>query len=259
MWKNGDVRLTILGSGTMMPTRERHPAAYLIEHGETRLLLDCGHTTVARLVEHNVDLHRIDAVAITHFHTDHFADLLPLVHARWVDDAHCGRTHRPLTVLGPRTLAARFQKLREVFWPEPKESYALTLREVSEEDEPIAIGSLAVRPFAVRHVEWFPSVGYRVEAEGRSLAYTGDLGTGQDGAFRQAIADADLLLIEAGARKPRPNHFTAEEAAELAQECGIRRVLLTHVRAEHLPHLRRVVARFPTLLTLAEDNQELEV
>lgn len=254
------LRLTVLGSGTMLPTKERHPAAYLVEAGETKLLLDCGHATIARLVDRGFNLHEIDAVAITHFHTDHFADVLPLVHARWVDDAHARRLeHRSLTVLGPPTLQERFGKLREVCWPEPGEAYALTLREVDAAGEKLAVGGMTIAPFSVRHVPWFPSVGYRVEAGGRSLAYTGDLGSDQDASFHQAIAGVDLLLVEAGTTEKRPNHFTAEEAAELAKACGIRRAVLTHVREENVPRIRQVIAASQGLLTLAEDGMTIDV
>lgn len=72
------MRLTILGSGTMMPTQRRYPAAYLVEEGDAKLLLDCGHLTIARLIERGIDPHSITTVGITHFHTDHFSHLLPL-------------------------------------------------------------------------------------------------------------------------------------------------------------------------------------
>ena len=116
-----DLSLTILGSGTMMPTVSRHPAGYLLEVNEKKILIDCGHTTIARLVEMGVDLHSIGAIFVSHFHTDHFADAFPLMHARWVDDLskpEKERQQEPLLIIGPKTLEERWEKLKEVFWPE---------------------------------------------------------------------------------------------------------------------------------------------
>jgi ribonuclease BN (tRNA processing enzyme) len=250
------MRLTILGSGTMMPTKNRYPAAYLVEEGNTKLLLDCGHLTIARLIERGIDLHNITAVGITHFHTDHFSNLLPLVHARWVDDMVQQKEQRPLTIFGPATLEERYKKLREVMWPEPTESYAVTFVEgvVSRK-----VGNLALLAFPVQHVQWFPSVGFKIVAGGKSLVYTGDLNSEQGSQFEDDIRDVDLLLIEADAVRPSKTHFTAEQAVQLAQRCGIKRVVLTHVREDRIEQIRAIVAQHANLLTLAEDGMTIDL
>lgn len=250
------MRLTVLGSGTMMPTKSRYPSGYLLEYNGTKLLLDCGHLTLARLVEHGTDLHRIDAVAITHFHTDHFGHFLPLVHARWVDDTHAGRAHRPLTVFGPASLEQRWQKLREVSWPEQKELYPLTFHEGPHTAQ---FGDLTITAFPVRHVQWFESLGYRVQAGGRMLVYTGDMHADQGPEFESAIAGVDLLLIEAGAAIPSPTHLTAEQVVALAQRCRLKFVLLTHIRADLEKQVRAVAGEHPDLLRVAEDGMTIEI
>lgn len=240
----------------MMPAKNRYPSGYLVKHEGTRLLLDCGHLTLARLVEHDIDLHRIDAVAITHFHTDHFGHFLPLVHARWVDDTHAGRAHRPLTVFGPASLEQRWQKLREVSWPEPRESYPLTFHEGPRAAQ---LGDLTITAFPVRHVQWFESLGYRVQAGGRTLVYTGDMHADQGPEFESAVAGADLLVIEAGAAKPAPTHLTTEQAVALAERCRAKSVLLTHIRADLESQIRAVANRYPNLLRVAEDGMTIKI
>ncbi len=245
------MRLTVLGSGAMMPTKGRYPSAYLIEKGGTKLLLDCGHLTLARLVEHDVDLHSIRAVGITHFHTDHFSNLLPLIHARWVDDAVKKSQHRPLTVFGPTTLAERFNKLREVMWPEPTESYPVTFVEGPGSHR---VDTLSLHTFAVHHVPWFSSVGFKITDVDKSLAYTGDLSSEQGSLFEEQIRGVDILIIEAGAVRPSKTHVTADDAVQLAQRCAIKRVVLTHVREDYLSTTQTIVARYPDLLVIAEDG-----
>lgn len=250
------MRLTILGSGTMMPTKNRYPAAYLLEEGDTKLLLDCGHLTIARLIERGIDLHSITAVGITHFHTDHFSNLLPLVHARWVDDMVQQKEHKPLTIFGSASLEERYKKLCEVMWPEPTESYAVNFVEGTVSRK---VGDLALLAFPIQHVPWFPSVGFKVVASGKSLVYTGDLNSEQGKQFEDDIRDADLLLIEAGAVRPSKTHFTAEQAVQLAQRCGIKQVILTHIREDRVEEVQATVARHPDLLTLAQDSMTIDL
>ena len=254
--KENTMRLTILGSGTMMPTQRRYPAAYLVEEGDTKLLLDCGHLTIARLIEHGIDLHSITAVGITHFHTDHFSHLLPLVHARWVDDMVQQKQHRPLTVFGPATLEERFKKLREVMWPEPTESYAVSFVEGAVSHK---VDNLALMTFTIQHVSWFPSVGFKVIAGGKSLVYTGDLNSEQGVQFEEDIRGVDVLLIEAGAVRPSKTHFTAEQAVQLAQRGGVKRVMLTHVREDRVAQIQPLITQYPDLLTLAEDGMAIDL
>lgn len=244
----------------MMPTIDRHPSSYLLEHDGVRLLLDCGHTTVASLIQRGIDLHSLTGIAVTHFHTDHFGDVLPLIHARHVDDYMRQREHREFLLLGPTTLQERFRKLRDVYWPEPAEEYPICFTEFQEPWTPVIVGPFTLKPFPVRHVPWFPSVGYRVEAGGRSLVYPGDLGTDQGPEFPAALEQADALLIEAGALKPSPNHFTSEQGLELKTNHGIGRLILTHVAIQRLEPVRAFVdAHAPQGVILAEDGLEVEL
>lgn len=266
------LRWTVLGSGTMMPAKGRRPAAYLVECGDDRMLLDCGHCTMASLVERGIDLHRIGAVAITHFHTDHFADLLPLIHARWVDDVTHGRAHQPLVVLGPKTLARRLKRLREVMWPEPQEAYPAKVMEASRRSGPVLLGHLTIHSFPVRHVPWFQSVGYRIRRGDTSIAYTGDLCAEQGKDFERGIAGASLLVIEAGGTAGSRTHLSPQGAMMLGARLGVGRIVLTHVREGHVasikrllrtqevvpPEVRRRTRRISPFAVLAEDGMTFD-
>lgn len=254
------MKLTILGSGTMMPTANRFPSSYLLEIGQTKMLLDCGPLAIARLLEMNIDPQSITAIGMTHFHTDHFGGLLHFIHARFVDDKVYGRSeHTPLTIFGPETLEERFKKLREVMWVEPTESYPITWGEGVQETP---MENFQVSTFPIRHVEWFKSVGFKIHAEGKSLVYTGDLCEEQDARFEQELQGVDLLLIEAGAltpSTPSKTHARATYALELAKRNGIQRVVLTHIHESRIPGIEMVIAEHPNLLTLANDKAIIEL
>jgi ribonuclease BN (tRNA processing enzyme) len=252
------MKLKILGSGTMMPTKERHPSGYLLEHEGNRILLDCGHTTVARLIELGIDLHSIDTLAITHFHTDHFGDVLPFVHSRFVDDLITRQQHKTLSVIGPPTTQERFQKMREVMWPEPAESYPITFHEFQPNQQLLAAGPFSVQQFSTNHVSWFPSTGYRITVDNQSFAYPGDVGSEQDSAFEESIRNVNVLLIEAGAEKLAATHLTAEQAIALAQRCGISRLLLTHVHEKRVNKVQEMLKNHNNVL-LAADGMEIGI
>jgi ribonuclease BN (tRNA processing enzyme) len=71
------MRLTVLGSAASYADVGRACSGYLVEDGETRLLLDCGHGALANLGG-VCDPRTLDAVFITHAHPDHVVDLYAL-------------------------------------------------------------------------------------------------------------------------------------------------------------------------------------
>jgi ribonuclease BN (tRNA processing enzyme) len=88
------MRVTFLGTGSAMATPGRAQTGLLLADGDRRLLVDCGSGILGNLSEY-ADYEAVDALLVTHHHTDHVADLIPLLKARWLagDD--------PLTIAGP--------------------------------------------------------------------------------------------------------------------------------------------------------------
>jgi ribonuclease BN (tRNA processing enzyme) len=106
---------------------------------------------------------------------------------------------------------------------------------VSEHDgsAPLAFGGLSMTPVRTQH--YIPCWGFRMEADGRRLAYTAD--TAPCGGLDDLADDADLLLSEAtlrsleeDAQPPEPRgHLLATEAGAAARDGGSRRLMLTHL------------------------------
>lgn len=239
--KGMSFQLRVLGSGTLMPTKERKPSSYLLECGPQRLLLDAGQGSLSRLVDLGIDPHSIQTVFASHFHTDHFCDVFPLIHARWVDDIyHSRQTTSPLTLLGPVGLQERWQKWREISWCEPNEAYDFELLEGARNWER---DDLSAELFEVKHVPWFQSLGIKVHFQGKTLMYTGDIGSDHpwDDLLVRA-SDVDLLLIEAAGIKKSSNHFTVEQALRLKQAAEVKRLLITHVREPYIREQKALIA-----------------
>lgn len=239
----------------MMPTKNRRPSCYLLEVDQKKILLDIGHTSVARLIEQGVDLHLIDILFVSHFHTDHFADALPFIHSRWVDDMHHpGRKHKPITIIGPKTIEQRWKKLREVFWVEPEEHYPIKFIEGTQT---ISIDNIRIELFEVTHVQWYQSIGIKISFQNKTFVYTGDIGNKHPiDKLVKTIKNADLLLVEAGNINQTPNHFTIDQIIDIVNESEIKKAIATHLRDINLPMLKNKIQNQDKLI-LAEDLMKI--
>jgi len=163
------MRVTVLGSGTAVPVADRFPAGYLLEAGGLRLLVDCGPGTLRRLPSTGTDLGDIDAVFLTHFHTDHCADVGPLLFALR-NPRYAGR--KPLQLFAAPGLD-RFLRLLADAWPWtlPRD-YQLHTVELLPGS--VAVGPLHLQVLPIRHTA--QSLGYRFADPhgGGSAAFSGD-------------------------------------------------------------------------------------
>ncbi len=170
MTRGESTRLTVLGSGSAMPTPGRAQSGYLLEaydsdaETDRALLVDCGSGVLGRLAETSVGYEGVSTVLVTHHHLDHVASLLPLVKARWL----AGETH--LEVIGPTGTKALVDGLLDVH------DYLdgridLAIREVPA-GRPFTAGGFGVVGHETRHS--MPCLAYRVSPP----AYSAEPATG---------------------------------------------------------------------------------
>ncbi|HWM18773.1 MAG TPA: MBL fold metallo-hydrolase, partial [Ilumatobacteraceae bacterium] len=91
------VAIVMLGTGTPNPDPARAGSAVAVTDGDRFVLVDCGRAATHRMLEAGLQLGGLDAVFITHHHSDHVSDLATLAIMRWVSG-----TGTPLTVIAPR-------------------------------------------------------------------------------------------------------------------------------------------------------------
>ena len=216
------MRLTILGSSASYPDAGRACAGYLVEGGGTRLLFDCGHGVLSNLGR-VMDPTRLDAVFVTHAHVDHFADVYALQAAlRYAPDGPFPRM--PLYV--PKGL---FERMAALLTDHGTRQFAEAFGPVTLHDgAPVTIGGVTVTPRVVDHIE--PTFALVAEADGARLCYTSDTASGA--AVTAAAVGADVLLAEATlppAYENRARHMTPAQAAALAEQRGVRTLVLTHL------------------------------
>lgn len=217
------MKLTVLGSSGGCPGKGNPASGYLIEHGATTIWCDAGSGTFVPLMDH-VDPADLDAVIISHAHTDHCADLI----AFFGYMAYGPSGEIPVPVYLPEGTVA---PLAAFVRADGDHVFHMTFDfHVVADGDVAQIGEIAVRFAAAHHP--VPTVATRFEAEGRSLAYSGDTGPG--GGFPGLCEGADVMLCEAtlqGERTPfvYEYHLTAAEAGTLARDAGAGRLILTHV------------------------------
>jgi ribonuclease BN (tRNA processing enzyme) len=221
----GRLRLTVLGNSTAVPHPESAAAGYLVEWGDTAVLLDAGQGVI-RSLQDKMDPHRLAAVVIGHMHADHSLDLVGLRYLYpWGE-----RAKDPLPVHLPPGGTARLDALATGI--SERVHFFDDAYDIDEYDpgEPLVIGPLVIRFNRGRH--YVPAWGLTVEApDGARIAYTGD--TGPSDPVVDFSSDADLMLIEAALRLPAHDdaergHLTAEEAIDMATRARARSALLVH-------------------------------
>lgn len=250
-------RLVVLGSGTCVPRRRRGPAGYVLETDEQLVLLDAGSGTLGRLAQAGLDYRRLTHALFTHTHTDHTADLGPLLFA--LNYTPGFERSEPLAMIGPPGFARFVEQLSEAWpWIRPRGDW-LELREV--EAESISGPGLDLRSRPVEHAG-IPAVAYRLETGGRSVVFSGD--TRYCAAVVEIARGADLLLIEASLPEEGEGtevHLTAELAGRVAAEAGVARVVLTHFYpdCDRVDMIARCRRSFDGDVRIAEDLMEIRL
>lgn len=226
------MRLTVLGCSGSGPGPTSPASGYLVTAGDVRLLVDLGNGSFGALLRH-LDPWRLTAVALSHLHADHCADVANLVVHRRYDPA-APPAAQPLPVYAPSEAADRLAA-----------AYAASAQERAEADlsdvlafRPVAaggtVGDVTLTAAPVDH----PVEAYalRVEHGGAALVYSGD--TGPCPGLVELARGADVLLCEASWPHVVPGrwdvppgglHLSGRQAGEHAAAAGVGRLLLTHV------------------------------
>jgi len=219
------MKLTILGSGTVVPNGARNSSGYFLEGPSVRMMVDCGAGTVHALARYSLPWEAMTHIFISHFHADHVGELASLLFAfKWGM-----KTPRaePLILLGPSGLDRLLQGLDQALGLRLHElTFPLECRELSPGDQyELAEGSvLSVTQTPHTNV----SLAVRIDQGGRSICYTGD--TAYSDEVAAFFSGADLMISECSFEEPRSGvrHLSVGEASTMAQQAQAARLVVTH-------------------------------
>jgi ribonuclease BN (tRNA processing enzyme) len=248
------VQLTVLGSCAAWPDVGRAATGFLLEHDGFSVALDLGTGTLANLQRH-VPHEGLGGVVITHEHLDHCLDLYPLTVAR----AFHPEPLTPLPLYAPPGVFERIAALEDEEGVE--EMRQLFDVRPFQPGETFELGPLQVSTRLPPHM--VPNAGLRIDADGRTMMYTGD--TGPSNQIDELARDCDLLVAESSWLERNeelgPIHLTAGQAGEHAARAGAKTLMLAHF----WPGLDRDAAReqaalaFPGELVVADEGLSVSV
>ena len=171
----------VCGSSSPLPSATRAQACIVVRAGEQMFVVDAGSGSASVLALNRVPLQHLKGVLLTHFHSDHIADLWGVNLNSWV----AGRP-QPLLVIGPPGVdrvvsGANIMYSQDHAYRVAHHGSDLLPPELGIlRPQPIPLGlffdydGLAITAFPVDHSPIEPAYGYRFEYKGRSIVITGD-------------------------------------------------------------------------------------
>lgn len=225
-------RVVILGGASAAPRAGQGCSGYLIVDDSTHIVLDLGPGTLPELLRH-CSLEDVSAIVISHMHVDHMLDLIALWWG-WLYNPQPLAAPVPLW-LPPGGVEPLRQTLSALGRPDEVERFFGDLCDVTEfsPDESLELVDAALTFAPTAH--FVPCWAVRVDLPHAAIAYTADTGPAAD--LTALAQDADLLIAESMLVGPfdesdNRGSSTPTEAATLARNARIRRLLLTHMWTE---------------------------
>lgn len=246
------MRVTVLGAGDAFCSGGRRHSGYFVETGNVGFLLDCGATTLLALKALGIAAERIDFIAISHLHGDHFAGL-PFLFLEYTYEKL--RT-KPLVIIGPLGLEERVRALHSTMYRELAArgiAFPLQFLEVTPGAAEIAHG-VTLLPFRVPHQEKDTSLGYRAAVDGKAILYSGDCGWNDN--LVTHSRGTDLFICECCYFATQTNfHVSYPQIAQAHQQgqLGCKRLVLSHIGREVLERIDEVT------IECAQDGLVIEV
>ena len=290
------LHVVLCGTGSPLPDPSRAGPCTLIIAGKRLFIVDAGEGGARNLTLMGMPTGRVEAVFLTHFHSDHIDGMGPMLLMRWSGKPNMA----PLPVHGPPGVARVVAGFNEAYALDngyrtahhgpaimPPGGAGATALPFAIGTAPVVIvddGGVRITAFAVDHGPVEPAVGYRFDYKGRSVVLSGD--TAPSPSLIAAARGADLLvhealqpklvalLTDALAAKGIANtaqitrdiqdyHTSPEQAADAASAAGVKQLLLNHIvpqmpyRFAYPAFLGDAARHFAGPITLGEDGMIL--
>jgi ribonuclease BN (tRNA processing enzyme) len=244
------MQLRFVGCGDALGSGGRFNTCFHVTGYSVNFLIDCGASSLPALKRLGIAREAIDLILITHFHGDHFGGLPFLLL-----DAQFTRRSRPLVIAGPVGIETRLANLMEALFEhssKTKQRFDLSVVAL-EPEQSRTFGEVKVTPYPVVHGEsGGPFLAYRIEAEGRVIAYSAD--TEWTDMLIPAARGADLFIAEAYYYdKIVKNHLSLKTLEAHLPEINAKRLVLTHMSEDMLARLSELP------YTTAQDGMAVEL
>jgi ribonuclease Z len=260
---HGQIKVTLLGTGSPLPIMERFGPSILVQAGSEILLFDAGRGCLQRLRQINQSYDKISALFLTHLHSDHIVGLPDL----WLTGWLISERKEPLKIFGPSGTANMMEHLRKAY------SYDISIR--ADDDSAFAEGSkflvneiqqgviyenngVKVIAITVDHFPVKPAFGYRIEYQGHSVVLSGDTRYSEN--LIHYAKGTDLIIHEVAIApdtmsKTDPkyhilaHHTTPEQAAKVFNEVKPKCAAYSHIVNLYAQPVQDLLKRTKTAYT----------
>jgi ribonuclease Z len=272
-----DIKVTLLGTGAPPPLMERFGPSILVHAGSENLLFDAGRGCLQRLNQINVSYDKINALFLTHLHSDHIVGLPDL----WLTGWLISERKTPLNVYGPAGTEEMIVHLRKAF--------AFDIKVRIENDKQLEEGSkllvkeiqqgtiyekngVKVIAFKVDHYSNIPAFGYRIEYNGHSIVLSGDtrysenlitFAKNTDLLVHEVVVAPDTLTKSNRRYNIVMQHTTSEQAAEVFNKVKPKLAVYSHIAKLYgqteKDILKRTKANYSGPIIIGEDLMSFSI
>ena len=257
------MRVVLCGTGSPLPDPQRASACTAVIAGDHMILIDAGAGSTLRLSETRLPLAKMDAVFLTHLHSDHLGDLGNTALQGWLD----GRK-TALEIFGPVGTANVVSGYSAVFQADagyriahhgaanlPPDGSKLMAHEIATPGPHEAVkvydrDGMTVEAFLVDHHPVAPAFGYRVSYKGRVVVLSGDtrpnanvehFAQGADLLIHEALNKSMVAMLSDGLNENGIHrlgqmmhdtisyHTSPVDAAKIARKANVRMLVFSHV------------------------------
>jgi len=246
------LKVILLGTGTPVPNLDRACAATLVMAGTKGFLIDSGRGVVNALVK--AENPNVEAVLLTHYHSDHFGEIGELLVTRSIQGAE-----KPLKIIGPAGARKTMTAILDAYSLDNayrkahhKEKWPGMPVDIQESSPGLVYndGEVKITMFAVDHSPAEPAMAYRIDYKGQSVVVSGDtkkvekmveMAKGCDILVHEAV-NPQLVQMTITRLRAQNNvraavmseemieyHTPTIQVAEIARDAGVRKLVLTHL------------------------------
>ena len=249
------MKIYMFGTSHGVPSTERYCSAALLETGTRLYLIDAGAPVTDLMLRGGFNLNRLRAVFTTHIHGDHTNGLLHLCNlSNW----HFINTSFDVYMTEQKGIDA-FRNLIETLETRPLDAERIRFRLMTPEtvyDD----GFIRVTPIPTAHMfaagPGHPSYAYKIECEGKTVLFSGDLSqklAKEDFPAAAMAEKIDVMLCEMA-------HFSVEDVTPYLEKFTGRALYFTHVYpVEKLEQIETLDGNFGYPVSILHDGDVIEV